>query len=239
MCTGLELAALAPSALQIGSAVLPAVGAIYNANTQNRAIEAQSRANRDAMEMDRAARAAESERQLAMEADQIRSVQEAMQQANPASIADRVAQQTQGETDFTRAADETAILALPGQAASGKVGEKMGSIVGSALEQTRNMLRAQSVLSAQGGEFSGVSQALQRMSQDIGNVGANRSRSAGVAQLEGRNPPAQVTPSQSILGDALIAAGKGVGQFAGGRQASMDQGIYRIPNSSPWWQGAY
>jgi hypothetical protein len=219
MCTGLE--PLIASGVAKGglAAALPGIiasagGAFINNQIQNKAIEGQNRQNQIAMDMERTARENETERQRVFEDEQAQAVMQALQMANPETVAEDVTE-TAPDSEIAGSADEMMIPFLPGQNADGDVATSIGKIINSALKESRGLLKAQSELSAQGTAFGGISDAIARMAGDVSNIGSKRNASSRVADMETFIPAAKVTPSNSIIGDALMLAGQGLAGMAG------------------------
>lgn len=207
------------------AALLSGGGALVNNKIQNDAIRAQNQQNQRAVAMQAEARSAERSRQSVMERLQADEVARALMQASP----DQVRQTAEAEAadpgnEIVRSAAEYNIPTLQGQRADGEVAGGIGRIVQDRLKQTRDMLAAQAILTAQGTAMQGSQDAITRMGADISTIGGNRARSAGVARMEGSVPAAEVTKSDSPLGDLMILGGKVFGA-ANGSMANMPQGI--------------
>lgn len=210
MCTGLEIAGM------IGSMALSTAGAMYNKNIQQSYVDETNRQNKISMDREAKARAEEVSRQRDWENQQFTDVQTAAGRSDPAAIADVVAANAADPSnEFVSQADDYNIAHLQGQDTSGEIANNIGQTVGDALARTKEILRAKSVLSGQDDAFAGMRDAALRMRDQVSNVGSNRNRSAGVAQMETTIPNARVTPSDSPLGDILMLAGKLVGGVGG------------------------
>lgn len=210
MCTGLEPFLI--SALPGIAAT--AAGSLVNARIQNNAIREQNRQNQIAMDRQTAATEAERGRQLAMERDQAGIIQRALAAVDPGATAARIEAQAPA-SEIAQAADTYNLATLPGQMTSGASAEAIGKIVGDAVQRARGILGAQSVLSSQGTSALGRQDALTSMGSRVNTIGSNRAASAGVGRLETQIPAATVTPSDSILGDALLMLGQGLSGHIG------------------------
>lgn len=198
------------------AALLSGAGSLYNWNIQNQAINAQNRENQKAMDMERAARDAERTRQRAYESTQAEAAARALMEADPAASAEAVTEVTDTpDNEFVRSAEDYNIPALQGQETDGPVATEIGRIVADALQRTKGILKAQSILSAQGTEMGGTNDALARMAADIANTGSARRGSLAVSNLETSVPAATVTPSSSPLGDLLMLGGMVYGAKGG------------------------
>lgn len=206
-----------PATLLLSAAVSGA-GGLVNAGIQNDYINEQNRQNRIAMEGERSARLAESERQRAMEDDQMAILSRALtEDVDPALLAKSVEEEVADPTNaIVTAADEYNVPMLQGQDENSPVAGRIGKIVADALETTKGILKAQSTLSEQGVALSGSQDALTRAAGDIGNIGTDRQGSLNVSRMETFVPPAQVTPSDSILGDILMLGGQAIPGFGTG-----------------------
>lgn len=199
------------------STALSTAGALYNHKIEQAAIDETNRQNRLAMQMEGAARNAESQRQRAWEKSQFASVQEAAEASDPAALTKEIEiEATAPDNEFITAADNYNTAQLAGQQSSGEIASAIGKTVGEALAQTKDLLRAKSMLTSQESGFAGMRDAALGMRDDVSNVGSKRNRSYGVAQLESTIPTADVTKSDSPLGDLLMMAGKAVGGLGGG-----------------------
>ena len=194
-------------------------GALYNADTQQNAIEEQNRQNRDAMEMERAARLAEAERQQDLEALQLEAVSRALVEVDPAQSTAQVEDVAGPASEIATSADLYNLPALQGQLTEGAAPSSIGRIVSQALDKTRGILGAQSILSGQNTERLASQDALVRMAGDVQNTGSLRQGSLNASRRETFVPAAQVTPSSSPLGDILMLGGV-LGSGRAGRAAA-------------------
>lgn len=243
MCTGLEIGALAGAggAGAASSAILPGLmmslaGTAINHNIQSNYTKAINSENNKLMAREGAARDAEMNRQHSFEADQASAVMDALEKANPATMRLQ-ADEDAAHSEHLAAAEEYNVPTLQGQIVDGETGEGIGKIVGEALNRTKNILKAQATLSSQGTGFSSLTDALGRMSAEINTIGSNRRGSMGASQLETNIRPAQVTPSQSILGDALLMAGQAAAGASGKKAGLAPKSTPLSPG--PFWQGVY
>ena len=208
MCTGMEFAALAATA----------GGSALNAKMQNDAISEQNRQNRMALEMERAARQKESDRQMEFERQQAELVTQALFDAAPERIveaADEVA--AQPEAPVNAAVEDFAAAIPTGSVQNKDVNESIGATIARKTAETRELLRNAATLS---GQFDGLAQAaeaLGRMGSDFQTVGSNRSGSIRASSLETRVPTPSVTRSSSPVGDLLLLGGTAMGGVAGNK----------------------
>lgn len=198
------------------SALLTGGGALINNKIQNDWIRETNAQNRKAMELERLARDVELTRQRDMEALQADTVARALVDANPANIATQ-AEESANDPDnkIVMAAEDYNIPTLTGQRTDGPVATEIGKMVADRLAETKDILRAQAVLTAQGTGMQGTQDGLIRMGSDLSTIGSNRRASAGVANLETNVPAADVYKSDSPLGDLLILGGKLFGGLNG------------------------
>lgn len=225
----------------LGPMVLPALGltaagALYNTNIQNKAVSEQNQQNQMAMAMAEEARIQETMRQRAMEADQFAAVDTAAAASDPGALRKEVEEFADQPNDFTAAAETYNLPTLTGQQTSGEVSETIGKTISEALERTKGMLQAQATLSRQGTGFSGMEDEAMGMRDSVSNVGSNRRRSSGVAQMETNISPAKVTPSDSILGDIMLATGSLMagGAFGGAAGGAGAAAAGQPLNAIPW-----
>jgi hypothetical protein len=200
-------------------------GALINNRIQNDAINEQNRQNQRAIQIERTAREAERARQAVMEQLQADQVAKALMAAAPQNV--RQAAETAAAdpgNEIVQSAEDYNIPALQGQRSEGEVAGNISRLVQDRLKQTREMLTAQAILTAQGTAMQGSQDAITRMGGEISTTGGNRSRSMGVAQMEGSVPAAEVTKSDNPLGDLMILAGKAYGGI-NGDFANLPEGI--------------
>ncbi|WP_288927295.1 hypothetical protein [uncultured Maritimibacter sp.] len=210
----------AAGAGSLAASVLPIMlslgGSMVNYGIEKAYVEAQNRENHKVMQMEADARARETARQAGMEREQTARVNEGLDTVNPQNVkADAEAVANDPENAYVAAADEYNVPTLQGQITDGVTGQQIGTIVGEALDRTKKMLRAQSTLTAQDTSMAGSRDATMMMGSALNTLNSARRGSAAVAQQEANIPKANITKSQSILGDALMLAGKAVGGMAG------------------------
>lgn len=203
------------------AALLTGGGSLLNWKIQNDAVKAQNAENQKAMAMERAAREAERMRQLDMEKMQAAEVAKALTKADPAEMASKIEAEAEApDNEFVASADMYNVPTLGGQKADSVVAGDIGKLVADALDRTKGMLKAQSVLSSQGTGIQGTQDALVRMASEIGTTASNRQGSANVARMETSIPAATVTPSSSPIGDLMMLGGMlygGLGGFGAGK----------------------
>lgn len=198
------------------AALLSGGGALLNYKIQNDAIKAQNAENQRAMAIEAANREAERTRQLAMEKLQAQEVARALTGADPAQRAAEIEAQAEApDNEFVHSAETYNIPTLQGQKGGTAVSGDIGRLVASALARTKDMLKAQSILSAQGVGAQGVQDDLMRMGSDISTIGGHRQGSMNVSRMETSIPAARVTPSSSPIGDLLMLGGQLYGGFGG------------------------
>jgi len=211
MCTGFEPAML------IGPA-LGGLGSLVNSNIQRQQIAEQNRQNQIAMQREGAAREAETQRQLGWENEQAAAAAAALTQADPVRSA-LAAQATVAAPDNATVAmtDDYNVPALQGQTSNEDVGASIGRAITGQTARTRDMLRSAAMLQAQGGQMNNVAQSLFDMGSAVANTGSNRRGSMNAAQLETNVPVAQVTRSNSPIGDLLMLGGSALSGIGGQR----------------------
>lgn len=217
----------------LAMAATSAAGSLYNANTQNNAIKRQNVENRKAMEIAKANRDLEVERQQGWEADQAARVSEALLGVNPAGTATEVAAKVDDPTnEIVQSAEDYNVPVLTGQVADGKVSKAIGEIVMDRVAKTKDMLRAQATLSGQNVAFGGAQDQLTRMAGDLANTGSKRSGSLGVSRMETSIPAASVYANDSPIGDILMIAGM-LGSGYGGKMAAAGKPVFGTPIGQP------
>lgn len=208
MCTGLEILAIAATA----------GGSLINNKIQNDAISEQNQQNRIAMERERAAREAESLRQAQMEADQADLVTKALFEASPDKVEEKAEAAVEApDNAIMQAADEYNVPTLTGQVENQDVNESIGATIANAASRTKGMLRNAALLAGQSGAMNDAMQALGRMGSEIQTIGSNRRNSSRVAGMETSVPAAQVSRSNSMIGDLLMLGGQAAGGIIGNK----------------------
>jgi hypothetical protein len=209
----------------LAAAALTGAGSLINNRIQNDAINEQNKQNQRAVDMQRRAADAERQRQLVMERLQADEVAKALMTAAPANVRQMAAAEAADPANETvRSAEEYNVPVLQGQRSDGEVAGNIGQIVQDRLKQTREMLTAQALLTAQGTGMQAGQDGITRMGSEISTVAGNRNRSLGVSQMEANVSPAEVTKSDSPLGDLMILGGKAYGA-ANGSMANLPPGI--------------
>ena len=206
------------------AALLSGGGALYNSKMQNDAIVAQNEQNKLAVDRASAAKEAERRRQERWEQEQFDAIDRTLREVDPGKrAADIEAATAAPENEIVQSAEDYNIPSLTGQNATGSVASEIGKIVADRLEQTKELLRAQSVLSEQGVGSMQSRNTINRMNADIGAISRDRSGSIGVNDMETSIDAATVTPSDSPIGDILLVGGQlagGLGSLAGGAPLS-------------------
>ena len=210
--------------LTLGGLAASVAGSGANYMMQSRAVDEQNRQNRIAMDRERQAREAEVGRQRQFEGMQAEEAMRALMEAAPETQVERVAEEVVApENRIVAAQEQYNVPVLQGQVQNQDVNDSMAATVQSAMERTRRMLQAAATLSAQGTGAAGVGDALGRMGSEISTIGSNRRGSLNAASLETSVPVAEVTRSQSPIGDLLMLGGQALAGY-GGRQAGIAGG---------------
>jgi hypothetical protein len=185
-------------------------GARHNGMIRDQAIEAQNLENQKAMDMEREMRAAEEQRQLAFEQQQLSDIMTAATMARPESI------KTSGDDAASDAMNKIIMAAhdyntpeIAGQVDNSDVTSKIGQIVNDRMKKTRGVLKAQAALTAQGKTMSDILQAISGTAGDVATTAGFRRGSGQVAQRETAIPAATVRPADSFTGDLALLVGKG------------------------------
>lgn len=201
-------------ALLAGSTAASVGGGLYNASTQNKAIEAQNEENQKAAQVAMQARAAEAQRQRAMEQQQAGEVTKSLMAANPTDAVMR-ATQTVAAPDNGIVQSTAAYNDAPPPAADNKtVAAASEPHTTEKRAATDKIVKALAMLTALGGEQAGANDRIQLGGSQIRTIGGFRQGSSNANALETSIPAARVTPSDSIIGDLLLlggALGSGVG----------------------------
>jgi hypothetical protein len=205
-----------PGTIALIGTIASGVGGAVNANINNSAIRQQNKQNEIAMLREAEARSAESARQREMEATQAATVADALFKSNPAAIVEAADESsTDQDNDYVASVDEYNTPLLQGQLGAGGVSADIGRIIADAAKNTREVLKAQSVLAGQNTGLAGIQDALSRMGSEISTVNSNRRGSGAVSMLETSIPAATVMPSNSILGDLLMLGGQAMAGASG------------------------
>lgn len=207
--------------MMLASLAASGAGSLYNASAQNKAIEANNRAQREQQAIQIRERDAEGVRQRAMEAEQAEAVTRALFEAAPEKIAATAqAEAVDPSNPIIAAAEEYNVPTLAGQVENRDVNETMGATINRALARTKEVLKNSAILTGQGTGFQGAEDALGRMGSEIGTIGSNRRASSGVANYAASAPAAQVTQSTNPLGDLLMLGGQ-----LGAVQYGLNRGV--------------
>lgn len=202
MCDPLTAAAVAATA----------GGSFINRQQQNAAIQAQNRANDEAVNVARALQEAERGRQAEMEGEQRRAVMDALPKVDPAK---RLAEaRSRAETSgVARAAD----AAAPRLDAGGRrdADREVAAEVNQSTARARKQIEAMAMLSALGLTGAAGGRAMGAAGQDVADLASRRRGSARVGLLETRVPAPVVRPNDSPIGDLLIMGGQAAGMYGG------------------------
>lgn len=200
--------------LLIGSIVATTAGSAINANAQNRAAEAQIKANNDAQAAAIEAREAERKRQAALDDESFAEVRSAIEDVDPGARAELVAEEAADPTDSVQ---EAATRYAPLPRSTTDTGEVLGDAgkLRDKADTTKAMIDALAVLNRQGVGSQGISDRFGRFRSNLATQGDEARRSMRVADYEAAVPAATVTPSNSPFGDILQVAGS-VGANIGG-----------------------
>lgn len=191
-------------------------GAMYNASTQNKAIEAQNKENQRAMQIQQANRQAEQQRQLSLEHQQAAEVTKSLMQANPT---DAVMRATKTVEDPNNGIVQSAAAyndAPPPPVQNKTVESASAGHTAETKARTQGVINALAMLSALGGDQAGVNDRIQQGGSNIRTVGGYRQGSMNANALETSIPAPVVTPSDSIIGDLLLLGGQ-LGSGVGGK----------------------
>lgn len=184
-------------------------GSLYNADTQNQAIDEQNKQNRIQMQRQQAAREVEAKRQLSMENEQAAAITKALFEAAPEKVAEAgEAVTADPDNPIVAAAEEYNVPTLQGQVKNEDVNDNIGSTVGKAMKRTRGMLESAASLSGQRDAMAKAVEALGRMGSEVQTIGSRRYGSSRLADIETAIPGVTVTRSGNPLGDLLIMGGK-------------------------------
>lgn len=219
-------------ALMAASTAASAGGAAMNANAQNDAIQAQNEQNKQAQQISEQAAEAERVRQLTMEQEQAAAVSGALAEADPAkALLAAQAEAKAPENKITQASDAYTATPVTTAFQNKDIDTQTAGATAERAASSDSMAEALALLTGIGSQFSGANRAIGRSGSEIATIGGNRRGSAGVAQMEGSIPAAEVTADPGFLGDLLMIGGQAAGGIAGGRaaKAGVDIGDILLP----------
>jgi hypothetical protein len=211
--------------LSIAALALTTAGTVKNANTQNRAIEAQNEANWNSFKMADQARRAEQERQSNMEAERrgtFLDVAEAVDPSAARAELDENAEAALNEVLDNRIADPNASSFGFG---SGEADEALSATANRVVADKRAELEAANRLRAANMGFSDDASALRRgvAAQDF--IGDRMRGSLGVSTQERNITPPTYRPGSTLLGDLMIAGGTVGANRAGYNAGQQSVGV--------------
>ncbi len=235
MCDPLSMA-LIGGALGIG-------GGVVNRNTQNNAIEAQNKANQEAVRVSQQAADAERLRQRRLEDESTASLSRAL------TGTAETAEGSGREAETTAALNEASAEATPGLTISALPGQISGDtelakiIAGEINESSKRVgtqVKGLNTLAGLQSAFGGLSDLFSGTGSAIQSTNLNRRASLDVSGLETGIPAARVRPGSSLFGDLLTLAGQAVGVAGPGLLASgpnqlnsLQSGINRLSGPAP------
>lgn len=215
-------------ALLAASTAASTGGAMYNAATQNNAIEAQNRENQNAMRIQQANRQAEQQRQLSLEHQQAAEVTKSLMQANPTDAVMRATKTVEDPNNGIVQSTAAYNDAPPAPVQNKAVESASAGHTADTKARTEGVIRALAMLSALGGDQASVNDRIAQGGSNIRTVGGYRQGSMNANALETSIPAPVVTPSNSILGDLLLLGGQlgsGVAGKSIGAAAAPGTGI--------------
>lgn len=216
MCVpGLDPVTLAMIA---ASTAASAGGAALNVNAQNDAIRAQNEQDKRAQQISEQAAEAERVRQLGMEQQQTEAVSGALAEADPAkALLAAQAEAAAPANKITQASDTYTAAPVTTAFQNKDIDAQTAAATAERAASSDSMADALALLTGIGSQFAGANRAIGRSGSEIATIGGNRRGSAGVAQMEGRIPAAEVTANPGLLGDLLMIGGQAAGGMAGAR----------------------
>lgn len=205
-------------ALMAGGTIASTAGASINAGIQNDAIRETNRQNQIAQEKNAIARQQEAERQRAMEEQQAADVAKALFDADPAAALLK-AQETVAapQNPITEAAASYNEDPAAARISNPNVDNASASYVADSKARTGKVAEALAMLTAIGGEFGKSNIGIGQAGSRIATTGGFRRGSANVAGQEAGIPAADVTASDSAIGDILMLGGQIAAGVGGGR----------------------
>ncbi len=230
-----------PIFIPIAAAFLTAAGSIQQQRTASKAVNAQNKANREAVRVSQQAADAERLRQRRLEEESSASLSRAL--TGTAETAEGTGQEAETVAALdeanARVTPDLTVSSLPGQISgdtelakiiAGEINES-SKRVGTQVKGLNTLAGLQSAFGGLGDLFGSTGSAIQ-------TTNSKRRASLDVSGLETGIPAASVRPGSSLPGDLLKLAGTLVGVFGGGVGAaggltSFQQGANAFSGPSP------
>lgn len=211
----------AAAVIAIAGTLASMAGSAYNAKIQRDAAKAQSKAQNDAEIARMQARREEEKRQDKFNAESDRKIRDTAQAIAPDKRAENVELAAADPNNSVQAAARRYNAAPATGSASGEIISDAGRLREKA-KRTSAMIDALAILSAQGTDQANARDDFRRMGSEIDTI-MNKSRgSMRVNDYEASAPTARVTPSNSMLGDALVVGGNLAANYGGSQMKSTD-----------------
>lgn len=204
-----------PMTIAIASTAATAGGTMLNRRTENQAIKAQNKANLEARRAEIDARNEEQQRQDRFADQQAAAVMDTLKVADPGT---KVAE-VQKIAETSPVAQQRDMLQDAPVPQAG-VDREVAAGVNQSVQSARKRIEAMAKLAAFGGTMAGVGDTMQGAGDQIANVNSFRRGSMDVSGLERSIPAPMISPSQSPMGDLLIAGGQ-IGSVYGGSMAGQ------------------
>ncbi len=212
-----------PLSMALVGAALTTGGGLVNQSTQNKAIKAQNKANREAVRVSEQASDAERLRQSRLEEESSASLSRAL--AGTAETAEG----TGREAETVAALDEANARVTPDLTASALPGQLSGDTelakiiageINSSSKRVGTQVKGLNTLAGLRSSFGGLGDLFGSTGSAIQTTNSKRRSSLGVSGLETSIPAAMVRPGSSLFGDLLTLAGQAVGVAGPGLLAS-------------------
>lgn len=199
----------------IGAGILASgAGAIFNAKQQSKFQQAQFDAEQARQATQRAAREAERVRQAGIDEKSFDQVRQALTDVAPVDRADMTtAEATAPDNAIVNAGDRYQPLPRSQDAAGSVMGDA-GKLRDEA-SRVKQRIAAMAMLTAQGVDQSDAARRIGALGQKTADLRSKGRRSSSVADFEAAIPAAQVTPSNSLFGDLLMAGGQLASGYGG------------------------
>jgi len=206
------------AAVAVASVVASVAGTTINQRNQNQAIEAQNKANREAVQASTQAADQERVRQKKLEDESTASLQRALQ--GSAEVAEGTGREEETTAALTAQNEavrpELTASALPGQISGDtELAQIITGQIGESAERTNTQLQGLNTLAGLQSAFGGLSDLFQGTGGAIGTTNSNRRASLGVSGLETGVSPALARPSNSPVGDLFLLGGQALGSTSG------------------------
>jgi len=225
-----------PVTLAVASVAMTTAGGISQGNTQKRFRNAQNASDKQAAEMSKQARDAESARQDTFEANANSGYEQTRQSLGreqldtqradaSASFVDKLASQSNATPE--------GFLLSGQQNASEVVKADIAKRANVAAVDSRQRIKALADLTGYGAAGQQRGQSLTDNSNFITTLNGLRRGSLGVAQQEQTVPGAQVSAGDDTLGQILMAGGQALGGYAGGGGGFGGGGAPTRPQARP------